>query len=189
MAVSKSLRFEVMRRDGFACRYCGGEPPDVKLHVDHVTPVALGGQDVASNLVTSCEDCNQGKGSTPPDAEIVQDVQEMDARRREAMKRAREVEAERQYQETMAIGYVDAEWQRWSMGSSNDEVPRPTSWEDDIRRFHQLGLTTEQMTLAVDIAMKSKAKPRNTWRYFCGVCWNRVRDLQETTEQIMREDD
>ncbi len=34
MAVSKRIRFEVMRRDGNACRYCGGMAPDVKLTID-----------------------------------------------------------------------------------------------------------------------------------------------------------
>jgi 5-methylcytosine-specific restriction endonuclease McrA len=39
MAVSKRTRYEVLRRDNHACRYCGGIAPDVILTVDHVTPV------------------------------------------------------------------------------------------------------------------------------------------------------
>ena len=31
MAVSKRLRFEILRRDNHACRYCGQMAPDVKL--------------------------------------------------------------------------------------------------------------------------------------------------------------
>jgi hypothetical protein len=64
MAVSKRLRYEILRRDSYTCRYCGASAPDVPLRVDHVTPVALGGADHPSNLVTSCEDCNSGKSST-----------------------------------------------------------------------------------------------------------------------------
>lgn len=58
MTVSKRIRFEVLRRDNYTCRYCGGSAPDVKLTVDHVMPVALGDP---TNLVTACKDCNAGK--------------------------------------------------------------------------------------------------------------------------------
>lgn len=64
MAVSKRLRYEVLRRDNHTCRYCGATAPDVPLRVDHVTPVALGGTDTPDNLVTACEPCNSGKSST-----------------------------------------------------------------------------------------------------------------------------
>lgn len=33
MAVSKRLRYEILRRDDHACRYCGDRAPDVKLTV------------------------------------------------------------------------------------------------------------------------------------------------------------
>jgi hypothetical protein len=59
--LSKSLRFGVFGRDQFACRYCGKAPPEVKLVVDHVIPVAKGGTNDETNLITSCESCNQGK--------------------------------------------------------------------------------------------------------------------------------
>ena len=60
--ISKKLRFEVFKRDGFTCQYCGGKAPDVLLHVDHVKPVVNGGQCDILNLVTSCAACNLGKG-------------------------------------------------------------------------------------------------------------------------------
>ncbi|WP_078628685.1 HNH endonuclease [Streptomyces sp. NRRL F-2664] len=55
MPVSNRLRFEVLRRDRYTCRYCGGSAPDVVLRVDHVVPVALGGTDTPDNLVAACE--------------------------------------------------------------------------------------------------------------------------------------
>lgn len=74
MAVSRRLRFEILRRDGYTCRYCGASAPDVALTVDHVIHQALGGGDEPNNLVTACRDCNSGKSSIAPDAEIVADV-------------------------------------------------------------------------------------------------------------------
>jgi hypothetical protein len=60
----KRLRFLILERDGFRCRYCGRSPnldPNVVLHVDHVVAVAQGGKTCEENLVTACWDCNIGK--------------------------------------------------------------------------------------------------------------------------------
>jgi hypothetical protein len=74
MAVSQRLRYEILRRDNHACRYCGATAPDVKLNVDHVIPTSLGGSDKPDNLVAACADCNGGKTSSMPNAMPVQDV-------------------------------------------------------------------------------------------------------------------
>ena len=60
-AISKRLRFEVLKRDAFTCQYCGKQPPDTILHLDHIKPVSKGGKNTILNLITSCQDCNLGK--------------------------------------------------------------------------------------------------------------------------------
>jgi hypothetical protein len=65
--LSKRLRFEILKRDGFRCRYCGANSSQVLMHVDHVVPVADGGGDDPANLVTACADCNLGKSDVPLD--------------------------------------------------------------------------------------------------------------------------
>lgn len=62
--ISKKLRFEIFKRDGFTCQYCGKMSPDVVLEVDHIKPVASGGKNEMLNLVTACLSCNRGKGAT-----------------------------------------------------------------------------------------------------------------------------
>jgi hypothetical protein len=76
-SLSKRTRFEVFKRDGFTCQYCGSRPPDIILHCDHIDPVCEGGTDDIANLITSCADCNLGKGGIPlgdlaptPDTEL-----------------------------------------------------------------------------------------------------------------------
>jgi len=59
--VKKSIRFEVFKRDSFKCQYCGSEAPSVLLHIDHIHPVAAGGDNDITNLITSCQECNLGK--------------------------------------------------------------------------------------------------------------------------------
>lgn len=65
MSISKKLRFAVLQRDGFRCRYCGTTGQEERLEVDHVMAVANGGPDYMVNLVTSCRPCNQGKKHYP----------------------------------------------------------------------------------------------------------------------------
>ena len=59
-----SVRFFVLHRDGFRCRYCGrGHKENVSLHVDHFHPKSAGGTNDIDNLITSCSECNLGKGA------------------------------------------------------------------------------------------------------------------------------
>ena len=55
--------FRIFNRDGFRCVYCGGSSilDNVKLVVDHVFPIHLGGENELYNLVTSCSSCNASK--------------------------------------------------------------------------------------------------------------------------------
>lgn len=60
--VPRRLRFRVLERDGFRCRYCGkGAAQGALLEVDHVHPRSHGGRDSHENLVTACSSCNGGK--------------------------------------------------------------------------------------------------------------------------------
>lgn len=61
---STRLRFEVLYRDRFTCRFCGASPtkdPSVTLHVDHIIPWSKGGETSLNNLQTLCSKCNLGK--------------------------------------------------------------------------------------------------------------------------------
>ncbi len=63
--IPEGMRFKVLRRDGFACVYCGGRAIDgVRLQIDHVKPWISGGRTIPENLRTACAPCNRGKGAT-----------------------------------------------------------------------------------------------------------------------------
>lgn len=71
MSLNRNVRFAILDRDEFTCRYCGRKPPQVELRVDHVIPASAGGTIDPDNLITACQDCNAGKGphllvSSPP---------------------------------------------------------------------------------------------------------------------------
>ena len=60
--IKPSLRFEILKRDGYRCQMCGVTAKDgATLEIDHVTPVSKGGSNDADNLQVLCRDCNIGK--------------------------------------------------------------------------------------------------------------------------------
>ena len=60
-AISDKLRWQILTRDGFRCRYCRADSTESKLEIDHVLPVAQGGGNEIGNLLTACRACNSGK--------------------------------------------------------------------------------------------------------------------------------
>ena len=60
--LTDKLRYTILKRDHYRCQICGRSAQDgIKLHVDHIKPIAKGGLTIESNLRTLCENCNWGK--------------------------------------------------------------------------------------------------------------------------------
>jgi hypothetical protein len=59
--ITEELRQQVLKRDNYACRYCGSAVPP--FHIDHVYPFSKGGLTVLDNLVTACRSCNGKKSN------------------------------------------------------------------------------------------------------------------------------
>lgn len=184
MPISKALRFEVLRRDGFACTYCGRRPPDIELHIDHVTPSALGGQDIPENLRTACVDCNAGKGSTPPDAELVAQVSDDAERWTAAMQRAADEAVAR-------IQADDGEWflERWNswVTKSGAPLPLPANWRQSLAVWQERGLPRPVILEMVSVAMSRRIPNCEMFAYFAGCCWRQLTMLQERASQIVAE--
>lgn len=181
MAISRRLRFEVLRRDGHTCRYCGAKAPDVALTVDHVIPETLGGSNDPSNLVTACQPCNAGKSSIAPGSPLVADV-EADAIR---WSRAIEMAAwyrkiDRQVMDD-EVRRFDEMWCGWTVRSTGESIPKDEGWQDSVERFLSLGLTQDDFSRLTRRSMTQEKLPADSiWRYFCGCCWRSITDLQES---------
>lgn len=182
MAVSKRLRFEVLRRDSHTCRYCGRSAPEVKLTVDHVVPETLGGSDDPDNLVAACSDCNAGKSSVPADAPLVNDVAVDAARWSRAMQEVAETRRSQREEARRRQEAFIAKWNTWTY--QNDKpVDLSAAWRSSIDQFITAGLEVDELTELVDVAME--ARVRDTWRYFCGCCWRRITQNQEAARSLI----
>lgn len=171
MGVTKRLRYEILSRDGFACRYCGAT--DVPLHVDHVLPLALGGTHDSSNLATACVDCNSGKSSASPTAEQVAKVDDAQIAWRQAMMAALDqIKAEAEDLSTTLDRFYDEVWCDWTYRDEDDverHLPIAREWRNSIRSMLARGMDLEILKHCVRIAMEASVADK--WPYFCGVAW------------------
>lgn len=61
--IGKSKRLAIYLRDGLACTWCGqGVEHRITLTLDHLQCRCEGGDHDTSNLITSCETCNNRRG-------------------------------------------------------------------------------------------------------------------------------
>ena len=186
MAIPKRLRYEILRRDNHACRYCGAAAPDARLTVDHVIPVALGGTDEPSNLVTACEPCNSGKSATPADSPIVDDVAADALRWSKAMEEAtRASRATLQLRIKRRKIFHDAIWTQWTYRYKGEDCTfdLPADWENTIDRFWETGIDYHDWVEVVRISMTSRS--RDPFRYMCGVLWRWISERQQIAMQIV----
>lgn len=62
-------REEMAWRQGGVCYYCAHpfiyEEEGARATLDHIKPVALGGQDTEANYCAACRQCNLDKGALP----------------------------------------------------------------------------------------------------------------------------
>jgi hypothetical protein len=187
MAVSKRLRFEVLRRDSHTCRYCGAKAPDATLRIDHVVPVTLGGSDAPENLVTSCFDCNAGKSSIPADAAIVADVAADALRWAKAIEQVGDSMMDELMRVDSAQELIDDAWSDWGTGSGENrrQIPRPDTWRTSVTQILATGLPIDVMIVAVGTAMASRAPNQDKWRYWCGICWRKAEELRDRAAEIV----
>lgn len=189
MAVSKRLRYEILRRDDYSCRYCGEHAsPEVKLTVDHVLPTALGGTDLADNLVAACGPCNAGKSASNPDAPLVAQVSDdalrwADAVRTAMFGRLVDLDASNEYRDGMEHHWWQHQFDlcvesRW-------HVDLPDGWEQSVETFRVRGLPIELLNYAAAQSLgRRSVSPRNKWKYFMGTAWSILSEIESDAKRI-----
>ena len=168
--LSKLTRFEVFKRDRFICQYCGAQPPGVLLEVDHIVAVAAGGGNTMGNLITACQPCNLGKGAR--DLRVI--PQSLAEKAKETLERESQLAG---YQEILEAKRLRVDGEVWRvfevLYGGNVESVKRDEYSSMERFIGRLGL--HACLEAAEIAMT--AKTRNCFRYFCGICWNKVREV------------
>ncbi len=61
----KENRAKIYERDEYKCHYCAKQLTRFTATLDHITPVAEGGDNSYENLITACLSCNSRKNKKP----------------------------------------------------------------------------------------------------------------------------
>jgi hypothetical protein len=173
IGISTRKRFEVFKRDGFTCLYCGAHPPSVILHCDHIVPVAEGGGNEMDNLTTACERCNLGKSSVPLT------VVPMSLAEKAAIVKEREAQL-KAYTKILRAAKDRIIEDSWEVATPFCEAYRKESirkdWFASINRFVELlGVMEVIDAMSVALSRKSHRGQQECFVYFCGICWRKVR--------------
>lgn len=172
VAISKKVRFDVFKRDGFRCTYCGATPSDsVLLEVDHIHPVAEGGTNESDNLVTACFECNRGKG-----AELLSVIpQSLEDKAAETAEREAQIRA---YYEVLEAKKQRKDEELWSIADILMERYRDESILRtrlaSIRSFLER-LDYYEVREAMEIATDKMYSSGPAFKYFCGICWRKIK--------------
>ena len=174
VAIGKKVRFEIFKRDLFTCQYCGSFPPAVVLEVDHIKPVAEGGDNQTDNLLTSCFDCNRGKGAIPL-SEATQAVAEKIAVQKERQEQLKEFERLLAKQNTALnrkVRVLDKVFQE------ETECQFTANFKKSAKHFFTC-LPKQSIHEAMEIALSQEFSDHEiTLKYFCKICWNRIRETE-----------
>jgi len=171
--ITKKIRFEVFKRDGFQCVYCGKTPPEVILEVDHIEPVSKGGTDDLNNLVTACFDCNRGKGKIRLEripsklSENLEVLKIEHEQIKEFNKYVRLLEKQR----LRSIRKVENVLANTYEGYAFSTIFINVSMKRFCETLNLLELV-DAMTIA---CFKCDDNPQDTIKYFCGICWTKIR--------------
>jgi len=175
--LSKKQRFDVFKRDEFVCQYCGRKPPAVVLEVDHVHPVSEGGTNVDHNLITSCQDCNSGKGAGTLEV-IPLDLAKRAELIAERLAQTKAYEAMLKKQKRLQDKDIDKTVDIWRGAF--------TGWtlKDKARVSIKLfleKLPPSEVFTSMELACDRISEDRDrAYKYFCGVCWHKIRGERPT---------
>jgi CRISPR/Cas system Type II protein with McrA/HNH and RuvC-like nuclease domain len=173
MSFSKKIRFEVFKRDGFKCAYCGKEPPTVVLEIDHIEPKASGGNNTLDNLITACFDCNRGKKDIPLSkipgtiAENIEIIKEREEQLKEYRKLIKSIERRK-------LKEIDS--CRELFESYFEKSTFTQHFEDTTLRLFLSKIPHHQVLHALRSAcIKRIDDPQSSIKYFCGICWSIIK--------------
>jgi len=168
--LSKKIRFEVFKRDGFRCVYCGKNPPDVVLEVDHIEPVSKGGSNDINNLTTACFACNRGKTNIPLD-KIPQTL----ANNLETLKvKEQQLKEYRKYIKTIKKREdKDIEDIHILFKQQFPKKRLTTEFLNTSLRYFLKIFPKHEIEDAWNTAFCKQLDPEATTKYFCGICWRR----------------
>lgn len=173
-SISKKLRFEIFKRDSFKCQYCGNSPPSTTLEIDHIIPVSDGGDNDDKNLVTSCFECNRGKSNRSLTS-IPESLRDASVREKELSDQLEEIlkhkksirDIQKKHLDMVNQEFIDAGYH----GLTDEQIL-------SVKTHFLPRLDVIDICEAAEIGALKFNNLNKSYKYFCGVCWNKIRSKE-----------
>lgn len=171
MSTGKKLRFEIFKRDNFACQYCGKGVPDVILEIDHIIPRVSGGGDEIENLLTACFDCNRGKAGNELGVSLlvkkdtqaeIEKIQQLEAYYKHIKKYQKIINQQ--------VDQIELLFKAYFSRTLTDYGKKT------VEKFlRKLPFETVQEAMSIAVGRKHNEEADYAFKYFCGICWNKIK--------------
>lgn len=169
---SKKIRFDIFKRDGFKCQYCGRTPPEIVLELDHVQPKSKGGDEDINNYLTACFDCNRGKGSDSlnniPNSLVnnLKQIKEKQLQISEYNKYLDNIQAIKQHNYDLLDNIYNSYFPNYTLS--------------DNFKYNTLNTFLQHLPLvkiqeALHMGCSKRPEQNRSLQYFCGICWNWIK--------------
>lgn len=172
-SISIKKRFDIFKRDNFTCQYCSAKPPKVPLEIDHIVPVIKGGTNDEYNLITACFNCNRGKGKNsldstmPTQDEALERIKEAHSQYKIYLKFLKETAKQQLVTTQIVCDVYESVYE--------DETFTP-KFRISIKQFiDKLGV--DEVVIAMEKAIIKCNRKNDVPKYFCGICWNKIKEL------------
>lgn len=185
--ISKKLRFEVFKRDGFKCQYCGKTPPETTLEVDHIKPKSKSGTNDINNLITSCFDCNRGKSNIElkkiPNS--LQENKDILIERENQYVEYHKILAKIDRRSRKEIEDINNIYSSYFTGYELTENFKINTVKKFISKLNYFSVSDAMKIACCKFNNTETVRNGRNWeysrdaalKYFCGICWNKIKEV------------
>lgn len=172
--LSKKIRFDIFKRDGFICQYCGNTPPKVVLEVDHIIPVCKGGTNSIDNLISACFDCNRGKSGNELTAIPKTTIEKTESLLEKELqyKAFRKIQKKIEDRINKEAEEVNSIYSSYSRGRVLTDKFINSSLKPFLKK---LGFQEVSEAMHKSCSKINSYKEQSI-KYFCAICWNKIRE-------------
>ena len=150
------------------------------LEVDHINPESKGGKDDINNLITACFDCNRGKSDITLDKipnQMVENLEILKLKEKQ-LKEYNKYIKKSEDRMNNNIDEIEEIFEEGFPGFMFTERIREVTIKNLLKNFLPLEEVKEAMHIACSVII-GEGREEECIKYFCGVCWQKVRNKEK----------
>lgn len=107
-----------------------------------------------------------------------------------AMEKVAQMRREQLLDARIDANHFKEKWDTWGWNDSDGvrhQIPIDDTWKATIVTFMERGFDVGDLIYFIEVAMGSKARNAEKWRYFCGCCWKELSNRTELARRMVED--